>query len=100
MAKNVRISDALYALAQREARLEDRSIAQQLEHWAKLGIATSGTHRALDSVTTLEGAVAVTRGLDALDILSGKRRADYLHFIPRALARQSTAVFPLRYRKS
>lgn len=37
MAKNVRISDELYALAQVESRLQDRSIAQQLEHWAKRG---------------------------------------------------------------
>ncbi len=32
MAKNVRVSDSHYALAQAEARLQDRSIAQQLEH--------------------------------------------------------------------
>jgi len=42
MAKNVRISDDLHALAAWEARLQDRSIAQQIEHWAKRGIAAAG----------------------------------------------------------
>lgn len=41
MAKNVRISDELHALAKLESVLQDRSIAQQLEHWAKLGIAAA-----------------------------------------------------------
>jgi hypothetical protein len=99
MAKNVRISDALYALAQQEARLEDRSIAQQVEHWAKLGLAAAsqGTR---STVTSSQGAAAMTRELDTLDVLSGERDADYLHFIPRTVARQSRAVFPSRYRKS
>jgi hypothetical protein len=99
MAKNVRISDALYALAQQEARLEDRSIAQQVEHWAKLGLAAAsqGTR---SNVTSSQGAAAMTRELDTLDVLSGERSADYLHFIPRTVARQSRAVFPSRYRKS
>lgn len=99
MAKNVRISDALYALAQQEAKLEDRSIAQQVEHWAKLGLAAAsqGTRSA---VTSAQAAAAMTRELDALDVLSGKHSPDYLHFIPRAIARQSRPAFPARYRKS
>src|SRR5690606_34396539 len=39
MAKNIRISDSLYRLAQLEAQLENRSLAQQVEYWAKLGMA-------------------------------------------------------------
>ncbi|MCR6702898.1 MAG: ParD-like family protein [Dokdonella sp.] len=99
MAKNVRIPEALYALAQREATLEDCSIAQQMEHWAKsdLAAASQRTHIA---VTSSQGAAAMTRELDTLDVLSGERSADYLHFIPRTVARQSRAVFPSRYRKS
>ncbi len=97
MAKNVRISDELYALAQLESRLQDRSIAQQLEHWAKRGMAAPATRGA---VSALDAAVAMTRKLDTLDILSGRRSADALHFIPRSMARQSRPVFPLRYQKS
>jgi exopolyphosphatase/pppGpp-phosphohydrolase len=96
MAKNVRISDELYALAQLEARLQDRSIAQQLEHWAKRGIAgMGGTMEAAAGV-----AAAVTRRLDTLDVTGGQRRPDYLHFVPRDLARASQPVFPPTYRKS
>ena len=101
MAKNVRISDALYALAQIEARLQDRSIAQQLEHWAKRGFAVAqGAGVSLGTVSALDAAVAMTRKLDTLDVLSGKRSADALHFISRSLARQSKPIFPATYQKS
>jgi len=93
MAKNVRISDDLYALAQWEARLQDRSIAQQLEHWAKRGIATTGI------VDATQTAIALTQKLDALEVESGERSADSLHFIPRSVARQSKPAFPSGYRK-
>lgn len=91
MAKNVRISDELYALAQLEARLQDRSIAQQLEHWAKRGMA--GSH---DAVAV---AADMTRRLDALDVAGGQRRADSLHFLPRDLVQASRPAFPATYRK-
>jgi hypothetical protein len=101
MAKNVRISDELYALAQLEAKLQDRSIAQQLEHWAKRGVAASmGADLTGVGVTALDGAAAMTRKLDALDVLSGKRHADALHFISRSMARQSKPVYPGKYLKS
>jgi ParD-like antitoxin of type II ParDE toxin-antitoxin system len=38
MAKSIRITDDLYRLAAHEARLMDRSLAQQIEHWVKLGV--------------------------------------------------------------
>lgn len=100
MAKNVRISDELYSLAQAESRLQDRSIAQQLEHWAKAGIAAMDGGTGLRMVTAVDAAIAMTRKLDTLDVLTGKRSADYLHFIPRELARRSKPVFPREYQKS
>lgn len=101
MAKNVRISDDLYALAQLESRLQDRSIAQQLEHWAKRGMAAAAdTDLAQGSVSALDAAVAMTRKLDTLDVLSGRRSADALHFIPRSVARRSKPEFPRKLRKS
>ncbi|WP_160170701.1 hypothetical protein [Luteimonas huabeiensis] len=51
-------------------------------------------------MSALDAAVAVTRRLDALDVFDGKRSADALHFIPRALARESKPEFPAKYRKS
>ena len=102
MAKNVRISDELYALAELESALQDRSIAQQLEHWAKLGIAAAARKikAAPGSVSALDSALAMTRKLDAHDVLTGKRSADSLHFISRSIARQSKPVFPRKYKKS
>lgn len=100
MAKNVRISDDLYALARAESALQDRSIAQQLEHWAKLGLARAPSDRGNTATTVLDAAVTVTRKLDILDVREGKRNARYLHFIPRSVARQSTPMFPPVYQKS
>jgi hypothetical protein len=95
MAKNIRISDELYALAQLEAVLQDRSIAQQIEHWAKRGM--SGDVGTAHSAAV---AAAMTRRLDALDVRSGERQADSLHFVPSDLARKSKPIFPSTYRKS
>jgi ParD-like antitoxin of type II ParDE toxin-antitoxin system len=101
MAKNVRISEELYALAQLEARLQDRSIAQQLEHWAKRGIAAAEGIGAVQSgVSALDAAVAMTRKLDTLDVLSGRRSPDALHFISRSMARRTKPIFPRKYQKS
>jgi hypothetical protein len=101
MAKNVRISDELYTLAQLEARLQDRSIAQQLEHWAKRGIAAAeSVNDARGSVTALDAAIAITRKLDTLDVLSGRRSPDASHFIPRSIARRTKPIFPSKYKKS
>jgi len=100
MAKNVRISDELYALAQLESKLQDRSIAQQLEHWAKRGIAAAESTGVAQRISALDAAAAMTRKLDALDVLTGKRSADATHFIPRSEARASKPVFPHKYKKS
>lgn len=93
MAKNVRISDDLYALASWEAQLQDRSIAQQLEHWAKRGIAAAGF------VDPTDAAIAMTERLDALEVQSGQRSSASLHFIPRSLVKQSRAHFSRTNRK-
>lgn len=52
------------------------------------------------STRALELTVAKTRELDTLDVLSGRRRADALHFISRSMACQTTPVFPRKYLKS
>lgn len=39
MSQTIRIPDSLFALAQRESELMSRTVAQQLEHWARLGLA-------------------------------------------------------------
>jgi hypothetical protein len=102
MAKNIRISDSLYRLAQLEAVLESRSIAQQIEYWAKRGmVASRGV--AEDRIVygdALEATLQATRRLDILDVASGARQAKDLHFIPASVARESKIVAPRTYRKS
>ena len=93
MAKNVRISDDLYALAAWEAQLQDRSIAQQLEHWAKRGIAAAGL------VDSTGAAIAMTQRLDAFEVETGQRSGTSLHFIPRSLVKRSRVHFPRTYQK-
>ena len=98
MAKNIRVSDNLYALAQAEAWLQDRSLAQQIEHWAKLGMAAARLGEGRVDVS--DSAAEMTRRMDILEVQSGRREASELHFIPREMAREGKLVFPGRYTKS
>jgi hypothetical protein len=90
MAKNIRISDSLYEQALAESRLQHRSLAQQVEFWAKLGMAAerSGT-----AVTAVDANVESTRRQDILEVTSGRRRADFTYAIPRSVARRSKPQF-------
>lgn len=101
MAKAIRVSDSLYRLAQLEAALESRSIAQQIEHWAKRGMAAARVAEDAASYdTSLETALWVTRRSDILDVESGARQAEDLHFVPSSVARDSDVLPPRKYRKS
>lgn len=94
MAKNVRVSDAFYALVELEARLEHRSIAQQLEYWAKHGMLALGSAR---SSSSLQAAVEANRRLDIAEVRAGERRAESLHFLPKSLAQGARLEFPARF---
>ena len=100
MAKSISISDNLYALVQLEAQLEHRSIAQQLEHWAKLAMAANRSGGQAGTASSAKAAVEATRRLDVRDVRSGVRPAEVLHFVPGSMARESKLKFPATYRKS
>ena len=91
MAKNIRTSDELYALAQWEAKLQHRSLAQQIEHWAKLGMAAE--RKAGQRVDVIEANAEATRRMDARDVLEGRYKADYFHFLPRSMVQESKPHF-------
>jgi hypothetical protein len=91
MARNIRTSDELYALAQYEARLQHRSLAQQIEHWAKLGMAAE--RKAGERVDVVQANGEATRRLDARDVQEGRRAADYTHFLPRSFVRRTRPRF-------
>lgn len=96
MAKNVRVSDAFYALVELEARLEHRSIAQQLEYWAKHGMLALSAHR---NSRSLDAAVEASRRLDTAEVRAGTRKAESLHFVPRAMVRGAKLEFPKRFQR-
>ena len=98
MAKSIRVSDQLYALAEATSQHVHRSLAQQVEHWAELG-------RALEAagVTTAQ----------VLDILSGNLRArerlmlklglaeqENMYLFPVSLAQQTKVWFPELHKKT
>lgn len=55
MAKSVRISDELYALVEATSAELTRSLAQQLEHWARIGAAVDAAGLSTDQVLKLAG---------------------------------------------
>lgn len=56
-----RIDSALAKQAEREARVENRSKAKQLEYWAKLG-------KAISSKLNLADAIAIAQGLKEIKV--------------------------------
>jgi len=58
---SLRIDATLVMQAEREARIENRSKAKQLEHWAKLG-------RAISSKLNLADALAVAQGIKEIKL--------------------------------
>ncbi len=73
MAQSIRISDELYDMAQNAAAALERSLAQQIEYWARLGLA-------LD-------AAGVT-STDAMQLMAGEPVAKY--FVAAAHGRGNT----------
>jgi hypothetical protein len=93
MAKSIRITDELYELAMHEANLMHRSLAQQIEHWVKLGVGVERTAGAtVDDVRS--AALKYRHARDEAQVRSGRRTASSLHAIPSSIARSARAEFP------
>lgn len=93
MAKSIRITDELYELATHEAALMHRSLAQQVEHWVKLGVGVERTAGAtVDEVRS--AALQYRHARDEADVRSGRRSASSLHAIPAAVVRSARVEFP------
>ena len=93
MAKSVRISDELYELASQEAALMHRSVAQQLEHWMKLGVGVEHSHATLDDVRS--AAAQFKRARDESAVRQGRRSTRSLHVIPAETVRAAKIEFPV-----
>jgi hypothetical protein len=117
MAQSIRISDEFYELAQAVGARSGRSLAQQLEYWARLGARidmglTAAQAMLLQSDLTegrrlLERLTKATAGAgDAspevaarharyeAEVLAGGRDAASLLVIPEAVAKSAQLVFP------
>ncbi|WP_157271279.1 TA system antitoxin ParD family protein [Azohydromonas aeria] len=79
MSQTIRIPDSLLALAQREAELMSRTVAQQLEHWARLGLALEAS------------GVTASQVRHLLDMEMGRR----LELPSRSLRRDEAPTVPV-----
>lgn len=71
MAKSISISDRLYTLCRDEASVQNRSIAQQLEHWVMLA-RHGGGDRSSSEWDQLQAFLQNEKEKDRERILSGK----------------------------
>jgi hypothetical protein len=117
MAQSIRVSDECYEAAQQVAQGMNRSLAQQFEHWVRLGMRVELGLTAQQTLALLEAdtkAVAwaaapektANRGSDShdhtalrhakleADVASGRRSAGSLIAIPARLARRAKLTFP------
>ncbi|MDP9917388.1 hypothetical protein J2W24_003039 [Variovorax boronicumulans] len=103
MAQSIRVSNELYSLAQATGKALQRPIAQQMEHWARLGaaleaagISSTAAMRLLGAKSTADELVALALGRskisgteqlrklqadDADQVARGKRSAKSLHIV-------------------
>jgi hypothetical protein len=48
----------------------------------------------------IQAMITETKERDRLDVIEGRRTADYTHFIPRSWLRGAKAIFPKKYTPS
>lgn len=93
MAKSIRITDELYDLAVHEAALMQRSLAQQIEHWVKLGISVERSAGAtVDDVRA--AALRYHHVCDEAAVRSGRKSAESLYAIPASLVKNARIDSP------
>ena len=121
MAKSIRVSDGIYALAAAAGNAMNRSLADQIEHWARLGAALDAAgitleqslqmlggdstlrDRVLAHVTTArrsdqrrahEGSASIAAKHAALEreVLAGSRTPESLFMLSRAQVKSATFV--------
>lgn len=92
--KSIRIADDLYAAVQQEGALMTRSIAQQLEHWARLGAALEAAGVTADQLRSILGGDQRVR--ERVFMKLGLESQERMLLIPREAARQAKVSFPSR----
>jgi len=92
MAKSIRVSDALYEVADVTSKKVHRSLAQQIEHWAELGRAIEAA--GVTTAQILEILAGDLRARERVMLKLGLVSQESLYLIPTALARKTKVRFP------
>lgn len=85
----IRLSATLASRAREVAEVQDRSLTEQVEHWARLGqvVEAAVLSSTVESLKAVSHDARLSRALDAADTPAGRRRA------ARSVARKN----PIRY---
>jgi len=105
MAKSIRVSDAMFAQAEHEARLMHRSIAAQVEHWAGLGRALESAGLTVDAIRSALRAgderpdpwLSIAKRAyqeQSREAVRAGLRAEALHLVPKSALRRARVRFP------
>ena len=86
--RSVRISDDLFELARGESAAMSRSIAQQLEHWARIGVALEQAGITHEQMRRILGGDTRTR--ERVFMKLGLLKQADMYLIPPAEARSFT----------
>jgi hypothetical protein len=73
----IRLSATLASRARETAEVQDRSITEQVEHWARLGqmVESAVLGSTIDRLKLLSYDVRLQRALEAADTAAGRKRA-------------------------
>jgi hypothetical protein len=89
---NIIDSDRLYDLAEATAQKVHRSLAQQLEYRAELGLAVEAA--GITTVQQMEILAGDRRARERLTLKLGLARQEDMYLFPTALAQKTTVHFP------
>jgi hypothetical protein len=92
MAKSIRVSDALYAVADSTSKKLHRSLAQQVEHWAELGRVLEAAGVTTAQILDILGGDA--RARERLMLKLGLAHPESMYLLPVELARKTQVQFP------
>jgi ParD-like antitoxin of type II bacterial toxin-antitoxin system len=90
--KSIRVADRIYELAQQEAAVMSRSIAQQVEHWAQIGAALEAAGVTLDQLRSVLGGDL--RARERIFMKLGWANQESMYLVPPAVARTAKLTMP------
>jgi hypothetical protein len=98
VAKSIRVSDRLYSLAEVTSQRVHRSLAQQVEHWAELGLAIEAA--GVTTAQILEILSGNLRARERLMLKLGLAEQESMYLFPVTLAQQTKVWFPELHKKT